>query len=1027
MSPVKLQEKKKQPGEIKLVNCFLTDFLPNCETVQLFSSSSYSSQAPIGDLYVSMPTNICIDVSIEQGEVVEIVEKANEVDELFENYAGRNAAPRVYGQEQKNIIIDALRNFVKCGKEYFYPELLDRPLVISPPWTDGVKENYWVLNVCDIASLYDRVILLGGPGSGKSTSLRYLTSRLIRNFLGLPFEVDESLSNILFDQRFVPIYIEIRDFSNWLSIEQRVCIDLKDLRDYIFSLFKRDELSNNADAFWIEIKQQHVIFLFDGLDEAYSDDENYRITQEKLRGLTAQLSSEFSSLKILFSSRIGEYVDYQLYDYKTVKLVSMHQYKSRELIQKIYNYHSIPISSEQISSFLHEMSEKKLKEDISGNPLLLSLIVAIAMNTEGNNFSLPKQKSQILYEGIKLLIDRWYTNQERPDFFKKYTDDEILAKLKHFAYGTNENGLIALGDLFEFIQTDKENANDILDYLVKRAGLIIKKGKDYEFAHKSFRSYLAASYIVESVECTKYLTTNNRERFKKQREESILVVDILFDTIKEEESNDGSLSQLWSILNLLVYAKNHNEWDIWLAGKIISRRGFLLLNIDFPLRTIVIEELKKLLLNVFEKRGIFSNQDLDVVKRLECGAILGQLGDPRCGVGIKNDLPQIVWCTVDSGEFIYGTEDVDIQKIVKTEWGKNCIFKRETPAKPVYVESFDISMYPITVSQFRSFLTADDGYYSESWYQWSPVAKQFYVEHIIKEKFVFPEGYDIGNYPATNISFIEAVAFCKWFSEKICETIRLPSEVEWEYVAKKNKSLFIWGNEFRMDMCNSLPSGIGHICSVGGFYRDIKDDSQPIDLCGNTWEWTQSFYTESHDNDFKNTIINTNENELMSKEFLVADKGGSYLNGPNCLRVSFRGRDPVNKRADRFSFRVVREISPFSGMVLNKPDVNQEYVTDSTKLFERTGYGPEVKKGDVIQIWYHVYKNGVSVQQGTCKFKLGSKKIHSLIEKELYNKRVAAFFNIELSGCDCFGNNIFGKVKPNDKLNFDISIMDIFD
>lgn len=1032
MSPVKIPKKETESGadisyEKKLISLFLEEQLPNCQTVQLFSSSSYASQAPIEDLYVSMPTNVSVDLTISRGAIKSIVEQTNIQDEIFNNYVGNKSSSVRYDSEKLNKISKKLSDYVEEGKEYFYPELLERPLIVSPPWTDGLKENYWVLSIGDIVSLYDRVIVLGGPGTGKSTSLRYLAARLILHYLESPYISEELLSDFLFEQNYIPVFIEVRDFSKWLSTEKKSRIDLNELKGYLYSLLKHQELTNDPDAFWNILKQQNVIFIFDGLDEAYSPNTDYQITQQKLRGLTARLTSEFKTLKILFSSRIGEYVDYQLSDYKMVKLVSMHQYKTRELIQKIYKYHGISYDDKQISNFLNEMQKRRLQEDISGNPLLLSLIVAIAMNTDGDNFSLPKQKSHILYEGIKLLIDRWYTNEERPEFFKKYTDDEILAKLKHFAYGTNENGLINVNDLMAFVQADYQNANDILDYLLKRAGLIVKKGNDYEFAHKSFRSYLAASYIVDTVECTKYLTTNNRKRFQRQQEESILVVDILFDTIKSLESNDGSISQLWSIITLLVYTSTHNEWDIWLAGKMISRREYLLLKVDNPLKDIVIQELKKLLLAVFKKQGMFTKQDLDTNKRLECGEILGELGDLRDGVGVKDGIPDISWCSVDSGNFLYGISETSQDIVKNTKWGKDCIFTRELPTQSIDIDAFEISKYPITVRQFKAFIEDPDGYYSRFWYLWSDVAKSFFNNQVQNKTFVFPPGTEIDNYPATNVAFIEAVAFCKWLSYKTNSTIRLPSDCEWEYVAKQNGNIFTWGEEFDKTKCNSLSSAIGHICPVGSFTNTSASDNTPVDLCGNTWEWTQSFYTESHEYDLKNTIINVQNNMAINESTLIADRGGCYLNGPNCLRVSFRGRDPITSRADRYSFRVIKECTPFTGEVLDTPNVQQEFTTTNQNIQERSGYGCKIQNGDNIKIWYSVQKNGVLIQQETCELKLGNQKVHPLIENMFCNKRVASYFNIEMKGSECFGQKSFCRIEPNDTLKFDISIMDIFD
>ena len=1021
-----LRQPMPEKRENSIVSKFLNERLLDFQDILLFSSSSYVSRAPIDDLYVSMPTNLSIDVLIKSGQIVEIVEKTNDAGELYGKYNKTYGNSVSYNYVKSQMLLAKLLNNIRTGKEYFYPEIKERPLVISPPWTDGLKENYWVLSIGDVVTIYDRVVLLGGPGSGKSTSLRYLTLRLIRNVLHLPYASEELLTNALFEKKYIPIYVEIRDFSKWLSLRNKSSLDLLDLKEYFFSLLSSNELIDNKELLWQELKQNNILFIFDGLDESASISTDKQIVQGKLRGMTAHLRSEFKSLKIVFSSRSGEYVDYQMPHYKLVELTPMHQYKTRELVQRIYKYHGVLYDDSKISNFIIGMQHHGLKEDITGNPLLLSLMVAIAMDTSDDDFSLPKQKSQILFEGIRLLIRRWYVNEDRPDFFKKYTDDEILKKLKRFAFGTNENGLIDVNELLDFMQADYSNATSILDYLLRRAGLIIKKGSNYEFAHKSFRSYLAASFVVESSECTKYLTTDNRSRFKREREEAILVVDILFDSIKNEERNDGAISQLWSIVTLLVYSCSHNEWDIWLAGTIIARRDFLLLRVENPLKEVVITELRSLLLNVYLKREKFKNQDLDTSKRLECGEILGQLGDLRDGVGNKDGLPQIFWCSFPSGVCNYGIDDFIQSTVRNTSWGKECDFSRETPLQHVYLDEFQISKYPITVSQFKQFLEATDGYKNPIWYEWSKVSRNFYSSKIKNSKFDFPRNASVDNYPATDISFIDAIAFCKWLSFKTGDNIRLPSDVEWEYVAKSNNSIFTWGNEYDKEKCNDLSSSIGHVCPVGSFSDDDIREDFPIDLSGNIWEWTQSFYTESHMFDKNNAIIDTDHNEELDENTLIAERGGCYLSGPNSLRVSFRGRDPITSRADRQGFRIVKQISEYSGEIQKTPD-NQQALTGIKAVQERSGYGPHVNIGDRVKIWYEVRKNGIRVQEGRCEIKLGNGKVHPFIENELYNKRVAVYVVIEKKGIDCFGDRIYCGVSPNDVLKFDVFILDLFE
>ena len=84
--------------------------------------------------------------------------------------------------------------------------------------------------------------------------------------------------------------------------------------------------------------------------------------------------------------------------------------------------------------------------------------------------------------------------------------------------------------------------------------------------------------------------------------------------------------------------------------------------------------------------------DISPDRREAIGMRLSQIGDPRRGVGLRDDgVPDILWCDIPKGE-------------VKLE-GRG---RRR-------VASFHIAAYPVTFAQYRVFVQAEDGYRSERW------------------------------------------------------------------------------------------------------------------------------------------------------------------------------------------------------------------------------------------------------------------------------------------------------------------------
>jgi serine/threonine protein kinase/class 3 adenylate cyclase len=99
--------------------------------------------------------------------------------------------------------------------------------------------------------------------------------------------------------------------------------------------------------------------------------------------------------------------------------------------------------------------------------------------------------------------------------------------------------------------------------------------------------------------------------------------------------------------------------------------------------------------------------------------------------------------------------------------GKDNGKRDERPQHQVRVEAFRISRSEVTNRQYLAFLD-DTGY---------PRPKD--------PAFARPYLTAYPDLPAVNVSYDDALAFCKWASGKFGIALRLPTEAEWEYAAQK--------------------------------------------------------------------------------------------------------------------------------------------------------------------------------------------------------------------------------------------------
>ena len=276
-------------------------------------------------------------------------------------------------------------------------------------------------------------------------------------------------------------------------------------------------------------------------------------------------------------------------------------------------------------------------------------------------------------------------------------------------------------------------------------------------------------------------------------------------------------------------------------------------------------------------------RDPDARARAAVGRALGRLSladgtplDNRPGVGVVVhkgiQIPEIAWGeTVPAGGYTIGGDKDAFQSLDE---------------KLVQIEQpFRLARFPVTYAQFHCFITASD-VMDPRWWRSMPLKEE--ADGILYQlKDWSEQTFKFWNHPREMISWYQAVAFCRWLSDKLEYAVELPHEHEWEVAARYPDSrLYPWGEKFDLGNTNI---NLFQTSAVGIYPQGRNEVLGLEEMSGNTWEWCCNEYPPEF---------------LVDRERRVS-RGGSWRSGTRLVRAASRDNPLPAVRGSAIGFRVV--------------------------------------------------------------------------------------------------------------------------
>ncbi|MCP3964058.1 MAG: SUMF1/EgtB/PvdO family nonheme iron enzyme [bacterium] len=716
------------------------------------------------------------------------------------------------------------------------------------------------------------MVLLGDPGSGKSTLVNHLAVTLACRLLGAGADPLETPSGALAEPWF-PVRIVLRRWSAGLRADA-----VEEGKEHELLYQALDDLAGEVPRErWLErFDDPGTLLLLDGLDEVPAGREEEAELDRRRAIVTAveAFRAAHPDCLVLVTCRVKPYREgpCQIAACPTFELAALDDERIRRFCERWYGELarvgrlSGSEAGERRERLREALADRPVLREMAGTPLLLTMLARVNARAR-----LPESRAELYGECVEQLLWEW-ERQKRGGVsslvdllaepakaragstLKRADFERVLWRLTWEAHGkSGKEGIVDLPfddlrqGLAEIHPRRDEGwawANRVIELMRERGGLLVEADPGvFTFPHRSFQEYLACRWLLEQGNAN---TTAARLATGDAWGEVILLSCGYL-------ASEGRFGDLQAIVAALVAGGEPEAPEEWrrvlLAGRAWLEFG------PHRAQERQGEELKAKVPRLLT--ALMQHSDLQPKQRLEAGLLVADLGE------LPDDLD--AWVEIPADTLDY---------------------------------PFKIGKYPVTNAQYRRFVDVGGYDREKGWF-----SEEAQREILDWEKKYGAKKWPVGprysarsrlnraTQPVVGVSRYEAAAYAEWLAEQLRqageidseETARLATEAEWARVAGGVEGRdYSWKGDFDQRLANTAESGLNQPTPVH-MYSDGATPERVFDLTGNVWEWTAE--------------------EVSEGVFRLT--GGSYWNDKASVGASARLRDVRCFRRGYVGFRLV--------------------------------------------------------------------------------------------------------------------------
>ena len=348
-------------------------------------------------------------------------------------------------------------------------------------------------NGIELANEQQYLMVLGGPGCGKSTFLQKIGLEALRNSTRIndsqsSFTLQKS-SECSYVHDCIPVMLKLRDI-DWNTSK---------IEDVIAQKFEISDFQKAKELTNLLLRKGKLLILLDGLDEIPVDVYSRATTQVE------NLVNLYDGNRFIASCRTAAYKIEKFKCFYEVTIAAFDNYQIKGFINNWFQKERE--TAQRLWKILNSKDYQAVKE-LAQTPLLLVLLCAVYER----NLDLPKNRSLLYSHALSIMLKDWPTEKrtELPPIYRELGSDLIESLLSEIAYANfiENHFFFSKSTLMEQIRNflvanlsvpEYFDADQVLKSIEIQQSILVEHSRNiYSFSYLTFQEYLTALYIVDN-------------------------------------------------------------------------------------------------------------------------------------------------------------------------------------------------------------------------------------------------------------------------------------------------------------------------------------------------------------------------------------------------------------------------------------------------------------------------------------------------------------------------------------------------